>query len=99
MKKLYAYHEKSAIGWGLVVYHDHKPGKSIQQQDPERIGPFEVPEEMIDIDGSPNLGMIAKAFPGPKPLTFDRPPVVLNQEEKPAPLDGEIDVPERPSEG
>ena len=84
MFKQYAYYEKSSTGWGLVVYHDHmpgKPGKSVGSADPERVGPYEVPQEMIDVDGSPNLGLIAKAFPAPLPVVYSDPPVVLNQEE------------------
>lgn len=65
MFKRYAYYEKSSTGWGLVVYHDHKPGKSVNSADPERVGPYEVPQEMIDVYGTPNLGLITKAFPAP----------------------------------
>ena len=68
MFKQYAYYEKSSTGWGLVVYHDHMPGKSGQGQDPKRHGPYEVPQEMIDSDGTPNFGLIAKAFPAPLSL-------------------------------
>ena len=82
MFKRYAYYEKSLKGWALVVYHDNKPGKSVGGADPERVGPFEVPQEMIDIDGSPNLGRIATAFPAPGPQTFSEPPIRLNQEEE-----------------
>lgn len=65
MFKRYAYYERSSTGWGLVVYHDSKPTKSVGGADPERHGPYDVPQEMIDIDGSPNLGRIATAFPNP----------------------------------
>lgn len=65
MFKRYAFYEQSSIGWGLVVYHDSLPGKSVNGSVSERHGPFEVPQEMIDKDGSPNLGMISKAFPNP----------------------------------
>ena len=82
MFKRYAYYEKSLKGWALVVYHDNKPGKSVGGADPERVGPFEVPQDMIDIDGSPNMGRIEKAFPAPGPQTFSEPPVRLNQEEE-----------------
>ena len=81
MFKQYAYYEKSGTGWGLVVYHDEKPGKRIGSADPERVGPYEVPQEMIDVDGSPNLGLIAKAFPAPLPVVYSDPPVILNQGE------------------
>ena len=81
MFKRYAYYEKSSTGWGLVVYHDEKPGKRIGSADPERVGPYEVPQEMIDVDGSPNLGLIAKAFPAPLPVVYSDPPVILNQGE------------------
>ena len=81
MFKRYAYYEKSSTGWGLVVYHDEKPGKPVGSQAPERVGPYEVPQEMIDVDGSPNLGLIAKAFPAPLPVVYSDPPVILNQEE------------------
>ena len=81
MFKQYAYYEKSSTGWGLVVYHDHLPGKSVDAADPERHGPYEVPQEMIDGDGTPNFGLIAKAFPAPLPVAYSDPPVVLNQEE------------------
>ena len=67
--KMYAYWEKSSTGnWGLVVYHGEKPGKSSQGADPERHGPFDVPEDMIDTvdgDSTPNMGRIAAAFPNP----------------------------------
>lgn len=79
MFKRYAYYEKSSTGWGLVVYHDHKPGKSVGSADPERVGPYEVPQEMIDIDGTPNLGLISKAFPAPLPVAYSDPPIILNQ--------------------
>lgn len=82
MFKRYAYWEKPSTGWGLVVYHDEKPGKSSQGQDPKRHGPFEVPQEMIDVDGSPRMGLIEKAFPAPGPQTFSEPPIRLNQEEE-----------------
>ena len=82
MFKQYAYWEKSSTGWCLTVYHDDKPGKSANDQGPERIGPYEVPQEMIGIDGTPVFGLIEKAFPRPAPLTYSHPPVVLNQEEK-----------------
>lgn len=65
--KHYAYWEMTAIGWQLVVYHNDKPTKSSQGADPERIGPWEVPQELIEIDGSPMLGLIARAFPKPEP--------------------------------
>ena len=81
MFKRYAYWEKHSTGWGLTVYHDSKPGKSGQGQDPERVGPYEVPQEMIGIDGTPNLGPIAKAFPAPLPVVYSDPPVILNQKE------------------
>ena len=81
MFKQYAYYEKSSTGWGLVVYHDEKPGKPVGSQAPERVGPYEVPQEMIDVDGSPNLGLIAKAFPAPLPVVYSDPPVILNQGE------------------
>lgn len=82
MFKRYAYYEKSSTGWGLVVYHDNKPGKSVGSADPERVGPYEVPQEMIDVDGSPNLGLIEKAFPKPAGVTYSDPPIILNQEEE-----------------
>ena len=82
MFKRYAYYERYSTSWGLVVYHDEKPGKSSQGQDPERHGPFEVPQEMIDVDGSPRMGLIEKAFPAPGPQTFSEPPIRLNQEEE-----------------
>lgn len=82
MFKRYAYYEKSSTGWGLTVYHDSKPGKSGQGQDPERVGPYEVPQEMIDIDGTPTMGMIEKAFPRPAPVAYADPPIILTQEEK-----------------
>lgn len=82
MFKRYAYYEKSSTGWGLVVYHDSKPGKSVGSADPERVGPYEVPQEMIDVDGSPNLGLIEKAFPKPAGVTYSDPPIILNQEEE-----------------
>ena len=81
MFKRYAYYEKSNTGWGLVVYYDHKPGKSVGSANPERHGPYEVPQEMIDMNGSPNLGLIEKAFPAPAPVRYSDPPVVLNQRE------------------
>ena len=63
--KMYAYWEKSSTGnWGLVVYHGEKPGESSQGQSPERHGPFEVPDDMIDVD-TPNMGRISAAFPNP----------------------------------
>ena len=99
MFKQYAYYEKSSTGWGLVVYHDEKPGKPVGLQTLERTGPFEVPQEMIDIDGSPNLGLIAKAFPAPLPTKYADPPIILNQEKEEAPvLEEEIDVPKRQTE-
>lgn len=82
MFKRYAYWEKSSTGWGLTVYHDHKPGKSVGGADPERIGPFEVPQDMIDIDGSPRMGPIERAFPKPMPVPYAEPPIRLNQEEE-----------------
>lgn len=87
MFKRYAYYESHSTGWCLVVYHDEKPGKSINGQGPERVGPYEVPQEMIDMDGSPNLGMIAKAFPAPSPEVYNDPSVILNQEEEGLHLD------------
>ena len=92
MFKCFAFYEKSATGWGLVVYHDHLPGKPFGGQAPERVGPFEVPQEMIGVDGTPNIGAILKAFPAPKPMGYDEPVLVLNQKE-------DLDVSERPSEG
>ena len=65
MFKRYAYYERSSTGWGLVVYHDNKPDKSVGGADPERHGPFEVPQDMIDIDGTPQMGAIQRAFPNP----------------------------------
>lgn len=82
MFKRFAFYEKAATGWGLVVYHDHLPGKPVGGQAPERVGPFEVPQEMIDVDGTPNMGAISKAFPAPKPMGYDEPVLVLNQEEE-----------------
>ena len=99
MFKQYAYYEKSSIGWGLVVYHDSKPDKSVGSTDSERVGPYEVPQEMIDMDGTPNLGLISKAFPAPLPTKYADPPIILNQEKEEAPvLEEEIDVPERQTE-
>ena len=80
--KMYAYYERSSTGWGLVVYHDSKPDKSVGSADPERVGPYEVPQEMIDMDGTPNFGLIAKAFPAPKPMGYNEPVLVLNQEKE-----------------
>lgn len=82
MFKRYAYWEKSSTGWGLVVYHDHMPGKSNQGQEPERVGPYRVPQELLGIDGTPVFGLIEKAFPRPAPVAYDEPPLVLNQEKK-----------------
>lgn len=79
MFKQYAYWEKSSTGWGLTVYHDDKPGKSANGQGPERVGPFNVPQDMISTDGTPIFGMIEKAFPRPAPPTYDEPPIILNQ--------------------
>lgn len=93
MFKRYAYYEKSSTGWGLVVYHDHLPGKSGQGQDPERHGPYEVPQEMIDVDGTPNLGLISKAFTAPLPVAYSDPPIILNQGGKAA------DVSQRQTQG
>lgn len=84
MFKRYAYYEKSNTGWGLVVYHDSKPGKSVGSADPERVGPYEVPQEMIDVDGTPNLGLISKAFLAPLPVAYSDPPIILNQRGKAA---------------
>lgn len=99
MFKRYAYYEKSRTGWGLVVYHDHLPGKSGQGQDPERVGPYVVPQEMIDIDGSPNLGLIAKAFPRPAPPVYDEPPINLWPENQGEEIKEPLDVSERQTEG
>ena len=63
--KILAYYEKFHAGWALVVYHDGPPVKSSQGPDPIRHGPYIVPEDMLDTDGSPNLGKIMKAFPEP----------------------------------
>ena len=79
MFKQYAYYEKSSTGWGLVVYHDNKPDKSVDSADPERVGPYEVPQEMIDMDGTPNFGLISKAFPAPLPVAYSDPPIILSQ--------------------
>ena len=87
MFKRYAYWEKASTGWALTVYHDDKPDKSVNGQGPERIGPYEVPQELLGIDGTPVFGLIEKAFPRPAPVAYDEPPVVLNQEEKGLHLD------------
>ena len=65
MFKRYAYNERSGTGWGFVVYHDNKPTKSVGGADPERHGPFEVPQDMIDVDGTPQMAAIQRAFPNP----------------------------------
>jgi hypothetical protein len=65
--KYFACYEKSNTGsWTLVVYHDGKPGKSVNASDPERSNFFAVPPEMIDIDGSPRMGAIKDVFPPPE---------------------------------
>lgn len=63
MKKLFACYERCAFGWSLVVYHDEKPTKKVGAQESERSNWFEVPQDMIDVDGSPRMGLIQKAFP------------------------------------
>ena len=65
MFKQYAYYERSGTGWGFVVYHDSKPSKSVGGADPERHGPFEVPQDMIDADGTPRMAAIQRVFPNP----------------------------------
>ena len=65
MFKRYAYYERTGTGWCFVVYHDDKPSKSVSGADPERYGPFEVPQDMIDIDGTPRMSVIQRAFPNP----------------------------------
>lgn len=65
MFKRYAYYERSSTGWGFVVYHDSKPSKSVGGADPERHGPFEVPQDMIDADGTPQMDAIQRVFPNP----------------------------------
>lgn len=65
MFKRFAFYERISTGWTLVVYHDDLPAKSVNGAQPERHGPYVVPEEYIDVDGTPNMGMIEKAFPNP----------------------------------
>lgn len=67
MFKRFAFYERIPTGWTLVVYHDDLPAKSVNGAQPERHGPYVVPEEYIDVDGTPNMGMIEKAFPNPFP--------------------------------
>lgn len=65
MTKCYAYWEKYNDSWGLVVYHGEKPRKGENSFNVERTEPYIVPAEMIDLDGSPNMGLITKEYPAP----------------------------------
>lgn len=59
------YEKDFACRWRLVVHHQGLPSKSVNGGSVDRYGEFKVPANMIDIDGTPNFGMIAKAFPAP----------------------------------
>lgn len=65
MSKMQACYEKQTNGnWQLVVHHDgiyNSPLNKIV-----RSSTFNVPDEIIEIDGSPNLGKIKQAFPAPQ---------------------------------
>lgn len=51
--------ERAMTGqWQPVCYHGEKPGKS-----KEVVGLVEVPADCLDVDGSPNFGILQKRFP------------------------------------
>lgn len=58
-------YERSLNGnWHLVVYHDNIFNNQLNKI--TRSNTFVVPDSMIDIDGSPRLGLIRVNFPEPK---------------------------------
>lgn len=63
---IYACYEQNFCNkWILVCYHDSKPPKSANSSDKTRTEYFELTPDLIDIDGSPNFGKLAVAFPRP----------------------------------
>lgn len=59
------YEKDFACRWRLVVHHQGLPSKSVNGGSVDRSIEFPVPATMIEIDGTPSFGKIAKAFPAP----------------------------------
>jgi hypothetical protein len=58
------YEKRSNGNWNLVVYHDGVHNDLLNKI--IKTAAYNVPDNMIDIDGSPNMGKIRQAYLEPR---------------------------------